>query len=110
LGINVQNYFLLLDDYARLVGNDSDIKNRCFELRNHLDLMAQYGLDFTNDYKLDYELSEKKLFPEKLEEQENEDITAYVIKVYGYINKKQISVKDYTKLYLALRDGKINIQ
>jgi hypothetical protein len=107
VGITEENYFFLIDELSELLGTKKNVKLEIIKLKRLHSKICDYALNLDGNSELDYliELRDN----EKKEVVEDFDIMPYITKAYGYINKKNISVYDYTQLYISLRDGKIHI-
>ena len=110
IGITIDNFYELLNEYSSLVGTKQNIKQEITKLKKIHKNISKYVLSMSQDDKLDYTLAIHDLEQlDKNHEEEPESITPTISKVYGYIDKKTINVIDYTQHYIQLRDGKFSV-
>lgn len=106
IGCDVDTYYSLVDQNNEILGNTQRISEHIEKLKSIWKRMQNYAETGSQDYKLNYKLALRDLedLNKKSNNQSKKTIYSELYKHYGFIDKKKISVKEYSELISGMQE------
>ena len=108
LNITENNWYKLYDLYLEKIGQKAEIARKVQVYKNYINELTNL-IKEPNAPKIYFKIAKKELEALQYKGDDKDTISPLIRKEYGNIDKKQISVEEYTDLILALKDNSKNV-
>ena len=108
LNITENNWYKLYDLYLEKIGQKTEIARKVQVYKNYINELTNL-IKEPNAPKIYFKIAKKELEALQYKGDDKDTISPLIRKEYGNIDKKQISVEEYTDLILALKDNSKNV-
>ena len=108
LNITENNWYKLYDLYLEKIGQKAEIARKVQVYKNYINELTNL-IKEPNAPKIYFKIAKKELESLQYKGDDKDTISPLIRKEYGNIDKKKISVEEYTDLILALKDNSKNV-